>query len=70
MTICSCEHSRPARDKDPPICENCGNVVECEFSYLDGEDAPPHPAEVWHVDYHVCKRHEHIAIDNVANRRW
>lgn len=47
------------------ICNDCNKPIKCEFSFLDDSE---HAAQLIHVDYAVCKRHEQAAIDNVSSR--
>lgn len=70
MKYCECDYNLfDTSEKDGIlICKRCDKPIECEFEYLDGEK--PHPAELIHVDYFVCKKHLHIAVDNVGSRGY
>lgn len=81
MKFCECDYNAPCLPGPRPniiigllCCVKCGLPIECDFSYLSDDpndpdkDGTPHPAEELHIDYRVCKRHLHIAVDNVASR--
>lgn len=77
IAFCKCGKHRYnywRNDQGWLIHQVCNLPVECDFGYLDvpedEEDISKgdHPATTVHIDYVVCDRHEHIAVDNVHSR--
>ena len=69
MKYCDCDfpksHRAPYEDNIKNgllYCVICNKVIECEFSYMNDN---PHPAELTHFGYCICREHEGMAVDNV-----
>lgn len=63
---CRCDWPEEERRGEKYFCATCSNAIMCEIC----DDNDLKQATIKHIDYLICKRHEGIAIDNVASRRW
>jgi len=62
------------KGKDYLLCNRCGKPIECDFSHFSDDledpdkEGPSCAAQTVHIDYYVCWKHLHIAVDNVWSR--